>query len=467
MLHKLLHLYTQPSGPHLLLGLVVLVLIAGLLWLLAQIPIPALFALGIAAEAFSGNWKRIPVPLPIDRVLLAGAVILLLLRGTRSISDRKISFQPIHYLLLAVSVYAVGSCIWFGSINQSVAIYSLIDRLGLLPFLMFTLAPILFGTKKQRDVLLMVLVGLGAYLSTIGLCQGIGLHFLLFPRYINDTNLIQTGGRVGGPLLDPFAMGICVFDLAIVAGIALTVWTDHRARLVCYYVIGTAVPGILFSLTRSVWIGGALGVLAMMLVVPTWRRKVPAVIGGLALLVTACLALIPGLSAKVNARVGNNSVASVWDRYNTNNAALRAVAAHPIFGLGWQEFQAKSLLYFREAATYPLNGTDLEVHNVFLSHLAELGLIGGGMWILAFVTGVGGALVRGGPPELLAWRVGLLGVTVMFVTVANLSPVAHPLPNVLLWMFAGIVASGRHSTNRYEALQGNLTSLPVVASQGG
>lgn len=465
MSKTLLHLFTQPSTSHLILGLALLLIGACVLWLLTQVPIEVLFALAIASEAFSGNWKLIPVPLPIDRLLFVGAVILLALRGARSISDRKILLHPIHYLLLAISVYAIASSVWFGSIHQSIARYSLLDRLGLVPFFMFTVAPVLFGTSKQRDTLLRVLVGFGAYLSTIGLAQGIGLHFLLFPRYIANPNLIQTGGRVGGPLLDPFAMGMVVFDLAIVAGIALTVWRNRWARLLCYYVIATAVPGMLFSLTKSVWLGGFLGVLAMMLLVPGWRKRIPATIGGMAVLVVSCIELIPGLYTKVAGRVTGDSVASLWDRYNTNNAALRALHAHPVFGLGWQEFQAKSLLYFREAATYPLNGTNLEVHNVFLSHLAELGLIGGGMWILAFLTGVGGAIVRTGPLELMAWRVGLVGMTVMFLAVANLSPVAHPLPNVLLWMFAGIVASERHSTHRSAVSEPDWTPLELLGQR--
>ncbi len=131
----------------------------------------------------------------------------------------------------------------------------------------------------------------------------------------------------------------------------------------------------------------------------------------------------------------------MWDRYNTNSAAVRMVEARPLFGFGWQTFPTTGPDYMRQADTYPLSGAGLEVHNVFLSHAAELGLVGATLWAVALFGAVGGAIVRRGPPELQPWRVGLLAIFVAFLVAANFGPLSYPFPNLLLWTWAGVAGA--------------------------
>jgi putative inorganic carbon (HCO3(-)) transporter len=190
-----------------------------------------------------------------------------------------------------------------------------------------------------------------------------------------------------------------------------------------------------------------------MLVVPRARRYIlPAVVIGV-IGVVATLALVPGLSAKADDRV--NSESPVWDRYNTNHAAVRMAEARPIFGFGWQTFVDKGPEYLRQSDAYPLTGAGLEVHNVFLSHLAELGLVGTALWCVALFGAVGGAIVRRGPPELYPWRIGLLAVFVCFLIVGNLGPLSYPFPNLLLWTWAGVAGAGFFLQRRRGAADGD------------
>jgi len=443
------NLINHPTAPHLLslLGVVV-ILVCALAWV-ATFDVTLLFAVGIALESFSGNWKFIPIPFPVDRVILLLAALLLLLRGTGRVSDRKIVFRPIHFLLLGVVAYVAANALWVGTLQHSYGFYALLDRLGFIPFLMFTLAPILFGTARQRNVLLVVMVILGLYLGVEGTLEGIGSSTakLVFPHYITNASLGITSGRTRGPFLASDAMGLALFDCSVFAAIALREWTSRRAQLVCVAVIGFSTVGIIFTLTRSVWIGSVLGLVVTMAVDGQLRRHLPKVLLGGVVGVVAVLLLVPGLRSKAGNRV--SYATSVWDRYNTNNAALRAVEAHPIFGIGWQTFETVGPSYLREAGTYPLTGVGLEVHNVFLSHFAEIGVFGGLLWALALFSGVGGAIVRRGSSSLYPWRLGLLAMFCMFLVVANLGPLSYPLPNLLLWLMAGIVGSDRNSTERY------------------
>jgi len=204
--------------------------------------------------------------------------------------------------------------------------------------------------------------------------------------------------------------------------------------------------GILFTVTRSVWIGAVGGVLVAMAFDPRLRRRLPSALLALVVVTMALLVLVPGLKDKAGSRA--NNAATTWDRYNTNHAAVLAWTSHPIFGIGWESFVTAGPDYLRQAGTYPQTGQGLEVHNVFLSHLVELGLIGAVMWTATVVFGVGGAALRRGPPELYAWRLGLVAIATCFLVVANLGPLSYPFPNLLLWLWAGIVASDRYSTTR-------------------
>jgi putative inorganic carbon (HCO3(-)) transporter len=276
--------------------------------------------------------------------------------------------------------------------------------------------------------------------------QGIGVTSLVLPHFINNQSIGITQGRSRGPFLASDALGLALFDCAVFSTIALTIWRRPLARWACYAVIAMAVPGIIFTLTRSVWIGSIVGMIGAMLWQRRLRRLLPVVLVGGAVVIIVTLVAVPGLSTKANTRASDAS--SVWDRYNTNHAALRMAEQDPIFGHGWQTFATDSTAFFREAGTYPLTGDGLEVHNVFLSHLAELGLVGSALWTLTLLSGVGGSILRRGPPELGVWRTGMLAIFLMFLVVANLGPLSYAFPNLMLWLTAGIVAVERNSVAR-------------------
>ncbi len=398
-----------------------------------------LLSFAIAAEIFSGNWGNFGVPAALDRVLLVLGLLALVLGGVRAVSDRRLRLRPIHIVLLLAATFATASSIAANTFDVSSARFALLDRFGLVPFLMFCLAPLVFGSARQRRFLLGVLIVVGAYIGIVNFFEGVGLNNLVIPNYIVDPNVGLHFGRARGPFVEAVADGLSLYMCVVAAAIGIAVWRKPWIRFVCGTVIVLGGLGILFTLTHAVWIGAVAGTLAAMLVVPRARRYiVPALIVG-AIGVIAALALVPGLSSKADDRV--NEKAPVWDRYNTNNAALRMVEARPIFGFGWQTFVDKGPDFLRQTDAYPLTGAGLEVHNVFLSHLAELGVVGAALWCIALFGAVGGAIVRRGPPELYPWRVGLLAVFVCFLVVANLGPLSYALPNLLLWTWAGIAGA--------------------------
>jgi O-antigen ligase len=94
----------------------------------------------------------------------------------------------------------------------------------------------------------------------------------------------------------------------------------------------------------------------------------------------------------------------------------------------------------RQADGYPLTGSDLVVHNVVLSHLAELGVVGGGLWLVALGAAVVAAW-RGTSRLGAVWRAGMVAVIVDFAVVANLGPLGYAFPNLALWLWLGVCAA--------------------------
>ena len=113
--------------------------------------------------------------------------------------------------------------------------------------------------------------------------------------------------------------------------------------------------------------------------------------------VVATLAVSPRIRSETIGRTESQS--PVWDRENTDLAALKIISEYPLTGVGWENFINVSAQYMRQQPDYPITGVGLEVHNIFLSHAAELGIPGLLLWLLAFA----GALWRAFSPFPL-WR---------------------------------------------------------------
>ena len=102
---------------------------------------------------------------------------------------------------------------------------------------MFTLAPLIFGTAKQRNNLLIGLVVIGLYLGATGVFEGLHVWRLVFPNYIANPNFGIQFGRARGPILESTGDGFCILCGMVAAAIALTSWRSQWARLACYLTI--------------------------------------------------------------------------------------------------------------------------------------------------------------------------------------------------------------------------------------
>ncbi|MGH2965773.1 MAG: O-antigen ligase family protein [Solirubrobacterales bacterium] len=458
---------TRGSLPFLLvLGLLGLASFAYLVWHVD----PAWTLSGsIALSVFGGYWGQLGpfgyLPVTPDRLMLVAGAGALLLRAPGARHREPLRVEPVHWLLAGVIAFAVVSAFVSGTLLSKSEFFRLFDRFGVAPFLMFTLAPLAFPTKKHRKIFLGVLVALGGYLGLTALFETVGPHSLVFPRYITNPELGFHVGRARGPFLEAEANGIALFLCGTAAAVAATTWRSSAlVKGFCWLVVCLCFAGCLFSLSRGVWLGTAVAIFLTLLFFRPVRGLLVPALAGIPLVVVLLISLVPGLAASIDDR--GNDMNSVWDRENLNAAALRTVEARPLLGVGWGRFTDVGPPYFWQAKDRPLTAVGVQscdslptgatqtadgsrpqctvpVHNAYLSNAAELGLIGVTLWIVAGIVAIGGAVVRPGPPWALPWRIGLFAVAMMWGVVVFFTPLEGPFSAVVLWTWAGIVwASG-------------------------
>jgi len=427
------------------------VLIARKLW---ELP-PAVTMCGaIVLTIFSGAWKQMGLGgLPFDRLLLVMVLLMFVLRAPGIAHTPRLQARNVHLLLCVTAAYVVASAAAADTLTREVGYQSLVDQLGLAPYLMFLVAPAVFAGQRERNMLLTTLVGLGAYLGVTAVFESLGPHSLVFPRYIAQID--GSSRRAFGPFQSTTAEGFATFACAVAAAMAFAQWRGWRARLVAGAVAVVCTLGCFLTLERGVWIGAVAGATLAGVLTREGRRWLAPVTLACACVIGGGLALSPALASKTSGRVSDQE--SVWDRQNQNSAALRMIAAKPLFGFGWDRYTSDSLPYFRQAKDYPMAGYQLDeldpflagsyeqplpLHNAYLSYAVELGLVGALLWLAALLWGVGGAIFSRGAAALRPWKLGLLALAVLSLIVDAVNPYQGPFPALVLWLWAG-VALGR------------------------
>jgi putative inorganic carbon (hco3(-)) transporter len=462
-----------------LLGVVLLLLVAAILW---ELPPAVMFCGAIALTVFSGHWSNLGLPgFPFvpDRILLVGAVLALLLRSPGASYLPRLQVRGVHLLLLVTVLYATASAVVAGTLGSQSSVFDLLDRLGAIPFLMFLVAPAIFPGPRERNWLLATLVCVGAYLGLTAIFETIGPQALVFPRYIHSVDVGRGIAQAVGPFTSVLTVGFACYACAIASIIAFFQWRS-RWRGVAGGVAVVALLGSFLSLERGVWLGAVAGGLAVALREREVRRWLIPVATLCAVVVSGLLTLSPTIGAATTTRV--NDQYPIWDRKNQTAAALRMIQARPLFGFGWNNYANTAVGYFRASPDYPLTGYPSSInrqakgsngqitsanldtvagalHNSYLSYAVELGLVGATLWLASVLWGLGSAVFSRGSPELRPWRSGLLAVTVCFLILAAFDPLNQNFTELVLWTWAGIVLSGGRT--RFAALPRQSAVEPV------
>lgn len=406
--------------------------------------IPISFWVMLAAlllNVFSGRWGDMGIPIPPDRLLFIGGLILLLL-------DPRIPRPPargLHGAMILFTAWVAASMILEGRAD-TISIYALLDRVAM-PFLLFAAAPMFLASRMQRVYLLRALTLLGVYLTFTTLAESAGLHGLLFPRYIAAfemaPEMADNAARASGPFASGEANGMALALCAVAAFLLARLDARGGWRALGLVIGPLAAAASILSLTRSVWLGVAL---AAVFVVASRRGLwawVPIMAVAAALVGVIGLAAVPDVAENIMAR-GSTS-RSLDDRQNSNVAALRVLREDPATGVGWSRFVEVGPDWVRQADDYPVTTVTIEVHNVFLSRAAELGIPAALLFIAILLAGAVAPLFRRPrSTEEADWRTAATAVLFIWFVPAMTSPIPYPFPTFVFFVVAGLLWAFPH-----------------------
>src|SRR4051794_3845452 len=425
---------------HALVALVALAALGAAAYLVCVVEAAWPLSAGIALSVFSGRWSHLGVPVGLDRILIALGVAALVLRIGPNRDRPPIRLGLTHLVLVAASAFAICSAIWSDTITTNVGGFRLIDSFGLAPFVLFAVAPAAFATEGQRRILLGTLVVLGVYLGGTALAEATRANVLVVPKYILDPQFGIHADRARGPFVEAVGNGLGLFFCAVASVLAARTWTAPRLRALAWAAAALCVAGIPVTYTRSVWIGAVAAVAVTAIVTARLRPWLVPALGAVAVALGIAVLALPSFGHKLDRRYHEQG--PVYVRENTNRAALNIIAANPVAGAGWNRFVPASIDEFRIVGDAPPSaGVGEPAHNVYLSRGAELGLLGGGLWALGLVLGLGGAVVRPVRAALRDWRAAYIALLTCWAVVGLLAPLDYTFPTLLVWVWAGLLAA--------------------------
>lgn len=310
---------------------------------------------------------------------VAGALLLVAWLAVVSAGDRRarnlFAERPgIAYLLMAFLGWNAISIVWADS---SGAAASSVMRYALNA----VLVPIAYTAVRDRRDAVRVLA------TIVGGATIAALSAIASPPSIDSA----VSGRATGTIGDPNELAAAlVVGVAIAGAFAVNRHIRPHWRLLSAGAVALCFLGILLSLSRGglIGVGGAL--VTAVLVGGRWRARIVAV--GLAAVVAAVgyfafFASLPAKERVTNVGGGGTGRLDLW------TVGGRMVSAHPLTGVGSGNFPVASGHYLLKPGAIQrgdlILSTPKVAHNTYLNVLAEIGLVGGVLFVAFLLVSVG------------------------------------------------------------------------------
>lgn len=327
--------------------------------------------------------------------------------------------------------------------GASSEVYRWIFSGTLLPFVTYVVAKSVLNTERSVRWLLWTTVGMAAYSAWVSVLQFHGPERLVWPRYIVDEPNWE--GRANGLFNQPVVNGmLLVMGFLVCLFLATRPGTDRRVRWLLY---GLTVPiaySVYLTHTRSALLSLVAALVVGAVLARGWRKPFVVYLG------LGAAAVAANASTFFSSDRSEGGIASsneIYDRLNIMATSLKAVAEHPIFGIGIGRFRAYNTYeHVAWSQDFDWNrGFGIISHQNELGIAAELGIPGVALWI-SVVVGVlwlmWRALCELPEDTFLGRPLAVLGAIAMIILVANGATVDLRIldfAGLICFLYAGMV----------------------------
>jgi O-antigen ligase len=414
-----------------------------------------------------------PLPLTLDRMLLAGLLVLFAI-GWRTGRIRLRALTGTDWLLASLLVVLGISALMSGQPDITDGVTSKWGRLMAsfaIPGVVYAVLRQLSITEREWRRLLAVLVVLGVYLACTAVFEAAEWWPLVFPRYIADPALGIHFGRARGPELNSVSLGMYITACALCAWTLLPQVRQRWQQLVLIVILPLLIVGVLLTVTRSTWIGLAAGGMTMAaFYIPRQWRLPTFTCAALGAVFVACLSWNQLMDIQREGDAGD-SEHSVDQRASFAYVSWNMFCDHPLMGVGFGRFFDQKLSYLSDRRqTVELESIrKLHHHNTLLSILTETGLVGFSVFIAALVawTRCAWRVARSAAssPWIRAQGILMLALIANYLSSAGFHDVTLlPSQELLLFVFAGITVNLCQVVTNIEVANSRSTSS-VIASR--
>ena len=310
------------------------------------------------------------------------------------------------------------------------------------PFAVFVLGRLTFDRERSVIAMFWTVIGIAAYSAAVSIFQIHGPTALVWPKYVlaND----QWPGRAVGVPNQPVGNGtLLIFGFVTAIVLASRRSEPTWRRWFLALVAAACAYGVFLTRTRAVWLAFVLVVIAGIWCAKGFRRW---------FVVTAAF-MVAGVASNWSTFTsadrqagGVGSTSEIHDRMNAIATALWAIGEKPWTGWGVGRFASVNTYFHRSwGPDVPWEaGFGIDAHFTELGIFADLGIIGGVVWLAILVSMIG-LLVRAYrtlPADRLTGRplatAAILVVLCLIVTGMTAELRNFDVTNALAMMMAGV-----------------------------
>ena len=321
-----------------------------------------------------------------------------------------------------------------------------------IPAILFTAVVRADLSRGSLVTFLIIMVAFGTYLGGTAIAERLGYNWALFPSQIGDPQIEQHWGRARGPFMQAEFNG-AVMAMLVPLALLLTSLKDRLWRVIGFSVAVLLCVGCYLTYTRAVALSLIIVALVGSVLASSTRK------GYRALLLMMCLGagIVATTRNPLTARL--NEAGPVTSRIQLFDSTLEMIAAHPLAGVGFVNFDHVQTEYYDPSVLANLGDTDSSefweggTHNSLLTPMAELGVLIGGLYLFlvvrVFFAGfryLRSKQVRSEHRTALVTCAILMGI--VFVVNALLVELRFTLtPNALFWVGAAFIErASQHRT---------------------
>lgn len=353
----------------------------------------------LVSRIFSLDWGAGLPSITFDRVFLYVLATILTFKFFKN-KYRLTKLLPGEWLLLMFPVYILATGPFFTSQSATSFVLALMQRAGDLCILYFVVKASI--TEKKHVIwILSAMVFVGIYCIAMGYYDHFTGKMSLAALIGKSFHLIYSdaGGRAAGPFLSPgqlgMYMGISISLITYMLG-----WVSNKwIKVILCLAIPAMAVNCFWTYTRGGYLLLSLSILVLPFITQESRKRYSAM---LAMVVLAALVLVPiqmSADRQVRDRLTNDKTAK--DRIVSGAALLNIVKHHPLFGVGLSNGNnsmpryvvstpgVPGLFIWQGFGSFPNRfrlGLHTDSHSTFLTLLAEHGILGGMLYITAFLS---------------------------------------------------------------------------------